>query len=123
MSTIIAFLVIALGIAGLLLIVTPSLIVDFLVDNARNTRLRLFAIGGRVLVGIALLLLASGSRFPYTIGFIGALAIVAAIVIAVVPKDDADEFVTRVSQLPSLFLRFSGILSWVLAGFLVYAVL
>lgn len=123
MTTLIAFLSVAMVMAGVILLIAPSLLMEFIQENVRKTSLRVFAVAIRVVFGIALLMEAEDSRFPYIVGFIGAIALVAAIVIAVVPTDSAGEFIKRVGCMPDLLIRFGGLACFAFAWFLVYAIL
>ncbi|MDD9888839.1 MAG: hypothetical protein OXU66_01130 [Gammaproteobacteria bacterium] len=123
MTTIIAFLAVAMVMAGVILLISPALLMEFIQENASKPSLRASAVAIRVVFGAALLMEAADSRFPYIVGFIGAIALIAAIVIAAVPKASAEEFAMRISSMPAMFMRFGGLACFVFAWFLVYAIL
>lgn len=123
MLTLIAFFLAGISMAGLLLLIAPSLVLDSLHDIARNPAIRFFAVVLRAVVGIAFILVAAETRFPTLITFIGALALVAAIVIAVIPKDSFADLMSWASDFPSWAARLGGGSVFFVVWFLAWAIL
>ncbi|NKB33685.1 MAG: hypothetical protein GKR91_11360 [Pseudomonadales bacterium] len=119
MTTLIAFFLSFMFLAGLLLLVSPALVLDTIHAQARSKGIRIAAILVRLVLGIALILIAADTSYPTVITFFGALFLVAAIVIAVMPKDSFGDLLAWASSFPHWAARLAGAAVLVLLWFLV----
>ena len=108
---------------GLLNIVSPSIFLDYVKQEAGTAGFRIFAIVIRAILGITLVFVAEESRFPFIIGFIALLALAGAVIFAVIPRNDFTQLISRLTQMNPAFARVGGIGSIAFAVFLVYAVM
>ena len=124
MTTIIAFSVLALCVLGLILLVSPALLLDYIRAQMGVPGFRVFAVLVRLLLGVALIVLAAESRYPTLILVIGTLSLVAGIVLAVLPRAAFLSLFTRlIDMMGPAGARLGGVLLFPLAWFLVYALL
>ncbi|MFQ5591998.1 MAG: hypothetical protein ACE5HE_12600 [Phycisphaerae bacterium] len=118
-ATIGGILIGALGIVGL---VRPGGLIRF-VSGFWQTRQGLWlAIIVRLVLGVALIGAAAGSRFPDALGILGILSLVAVVVALSLGYERLRTFVQWWAARPSAFIRAWGLVASVLGVFLVYAV-
>ncbi len=79
MIYLVSLLGLAVLVAGVVGVVRPRTLLDFVVNVVRSEYGFSFAVGIRFVLGAVLLLAASDSRFPVTFQVLGVIAIVAAI--------------------------------------------
>jgi len=109
----------ALGILGLS---CPATLVRF-VSDAWQTRAGLYlAVILRLVLVVALIGAASGSRFPDTLGILGVISIVSALVASGLGFERLRAFVQWWVGRPSGFIRAWALVAGVFGVFLVYAV-
>lgn len=78
----------------------------------------------RIIAGIALMIAATGSRFPLTITIVGAFLIVTALVLLALPRRWHAAYSTWWSRrIPVAAVRLIGPLSWIIGGILAWSVL
>ena len=107
--------------AGLLLVVDPDIIYNYLTENADRNWLYITAIAVRLVLGFFLIWSASNSRYPLLVKIFGYLFITAAIIILVMGHEAFQDLIT--SLIPELnpIGRIGGLLSMAFGGFFVYA--
>ena len=105
---------------GLLGLANPRYIVDLVQFWRGPTRFRL-AVGVRVVLGIVLLVVAPACRVPILVQCVGAISVVAAIVILVVGQKRLDAFIRWWLTRPSAVVRVSALFAFSLGVLLVYA--
>lgn len=80
------------------------------------------AIVVRVLLGLALIICASSSRFPHVFEVLGWIAIVAAVGLAVMGRARLHRFVAWFERFPDMLIRLWLLFGFAFGGFLVYGV-
>jgi hypothetical protein len=122
-----AYLIILLGgaIVGLCgwFLIRPWDLLDLVKSVLERSWWMFAAVGTRLILGVALLLIADGSAFPLVFTIIGWLGILAAIVIPFMGVSNITAMIERMESLPLLALRawlFFGVL---FGGVLIYGTL
>ena len=123
MMTIIALFLAGVSILGLLLLIAPAILLDPLHDVAGKPAVRLVAVALRAVLGVAFILVAEETRYPNLITIIGALALVAALVIAVMPKESFADLMSWASDFSPWAARLGGGLALIAVGFLAGTIL
>ena len=107
--------------AGVSLILKPEIIFDFLRDKAEEPWVHISAVVVRLILGILLVYQAGASKFPLAIHIIGWIAIVAAIILSVIGRNNFKRLVAWAFSLAKPFPVVGGSLAIVFGLFLVYA--
>ena len=123
MLTLINILALLITVGGIVLLVKPELILDFISRHAQSQGMFAFAIVIRLLLGLLLITYAGLSRFPKTVIFFGWVAVIAAVVIAWMGQARFSEFVTTVIDKVSPYGRAGGVAALLFGLFLLYAFL
>ncbi len=123
MNTLIAYFAVIVFITGVINLVNPSILLDYVRQLADKPGMQVVSVGVRLILGIALILVADDSKFPVVILFIGLMALAAAVIFTVIGRENFAQLMTRLTRMSSGLARFGGAMSILLAGFLVYAVL
>jgi len=122
MSVIVTLFGAAIAALGILGLMRPGGLVHF-VSVAWQTRVAFhFAIMLRLILGVALIGAASGSRFPDALGILGVISLVAALVAPGLGFKRLRTFVQWWAARPPEFIRVWGLVAAVFGVFLVYAV-
>ena len=82
-----------------------------------------FAVGVRLVLGLALILAASQSRFPLTFTVLGAITLVAAVALPFVGRERIVRLLAWFGRLPPAAIRVWLLFGIAFGGFLVYGVL
>jgi hypothetical protein len=107
---------------GLLGVISPGNLIRF-VSVAWQSRAGLYlAIIVRLILGVALIRAASGSRFPDALGVLGVISILAALVASALGFDRLRGFVQWWATRPVAFTRAWALVAAGFGVFLVYAV-
>jgi hypothetical protein len=114
---------VALATAGLILIVQPSAILQYIQTQSGSTGFKWFAVAIRAVIGVAFILVAGASRFPTLITVIGGLALAAALFLAVIPKESFAALISRMAGMNFLLARIGGVATILAGWFIAYAVL
>ena len=114
----VGLLILVLGVVGL---VRPTSLIG-LVDRAWMSRTGLYvAIAFRAALGILLVAAASSTRFPWVIGALGVLSLIAAVLIPVLGYDRIRGFVEWWAARPTGVVRIWACAACAFGGFLIYA--
>ncbi len=108
---------------GLALLVRPHAAINLVSENLDSWSLYLFAIAIRLVLGAALLSVAARSKFPLTLEIIGWLSILAAVALIAMGRGRMQRLVKWGLGFAASYARLGGLLSIVLGGFLIYAVM
>ena len=121
-----AVLVIAFGVLilmiGLLGAVQPQAFIRLIGRLQAQRRLVPIAVVMRLIMGVALLLAASDSRFPRTLWVLGVIALVAAVTILVLGEDRMWRMVKWFTEAPPNLARFGLLCAAAFGAFLIWAV-
>ena len=121
MKPIIIIFGILLILAGLSLVVDPTIVFNFITEKGGNLWLYISAIVVRLLIGVFLILTAASSKYPGLIRVFGFIFVIAAFVLIFMGQSS---FVDLISTLIPEFRplgRIGGLLSMAFGGFFVYA--
>lgn len=108
---------------GITLLIKPDIIFSVFTKHENSIGLHLFAIIIRVVLGVALIIGASESRFPVILQVLGWLSITAALVLGVIGRTRFRNLIKWAINLAPPFRSLAGIFAVLFGGFLVYAVL
>jgi len=120
-TTIILLGVFVLGM-GVLLLVQPRQILDWLVDRTETAWLFTGAILVRLVLGAALISHAPLSRFPLALEVLGWMAVAAALVLLLMGRGRFSRFVRWAFGLAGSLVRIAGVVAVLFGAFLIYAV-
>ena len=121
-TLIILFGLLIISIAGLMA-VRPKLFADKLMQSVGSVWIHVLAAAVRIVMGLALVLYAEQSRFPLTLHIIGWIAIVAGVIIALVPHTKFTRLIRWVFERFAPYTRIAAVFAVLFGGFLIYAVL
>ena len=107
--------------AGLVLLVNPEIVFGLFRNKSDKVGLHVLAVVVRLVLGAFLVIQAGVSKFPHVIEFIGWLSIVAAIVLAVIGRNNFRSLMAWALSKAKTWGRPSGLLALALGAFLVYA--
>lgn len=107
--------------AGVSLIVKPELIFNLLRDKADEPWLHVSAVVVRLILGLLLIYQAGVSKFPLAIHIIGWIAVVAAIILSVIGRNNFKRLIAWAFSLARPFPYIGGALGMGFGLFLVYA--
>lgn len=100
----------------------PQWLFKFAEPILKQDWLMFLAVGVRVALGIALLLVAQGSAFPLAFKILGGIAIVAAIALPFIGIARIKALVDWMERLPTIAIRLWMLLGIALGGFLLFGV-
>ncbi len=107
--------------AGIVIVINPKVIFDFLRNNLDKLVLHFLAVVIRLVLGALLIYQSNMSKFPFVIEVVGWLSIVAAIFLAVMGRRNFNRLMSWALSLPKPFGRVGGILAVAFGAFLIYA--
>lgn len=117
MVSILGVVMVAIGVLG---VVQPHRLVDFVTYFRRPTRFRI-AILVRLILGVALLIAAPYCRWPLVVQLIGMIAILAAVVILACGQKRLDTLIAWWVTRPPAVMRVSALFALGFGALLVYA--
>ncbi|MDX1301701.1 hypothetical protein [Photobacterium sp.] len=109
--------------SGLLIIIKPAYIFDFIRSHSESVSLHIFAVIIRLILGVALLTYAAESKYPFILEIIGWLSVSAAIIFAAIGRSRFTRLITWVLSFTLPFSRLGGIVAAFFGCFLIYAVI
>ncbi len=113
----------AMVVMAAVMLIRPALVIDLMRQFAGAVWLHVTAVGVRLVLGIVLITYADQSRFPLTLQFLGSLAIVAAVTLAVIPRSRFPKLIDWVVERFAAYARVAALGAGLFGGFLIYAVL
>jgi hypothetical protein len=109
--------------AGLIIIFDPDCVFGFLKKHIAKLSMHLAAIVIRLLLGVCIILLADSSKYPLTMEIIGWISIGAAIILAVIGRNNFNRIMSWALSLPKPVGRIGGLFAVGFGAFLIYAFL
>jgi hypothetical protein len=106
--------------AGLVILAKPETVFGPLRKNADKLGLHILAVVIRLILGAFLVIQAGASKYPAVIEFIGWLSIIAAIVLAVIGRNNFSRLMAWALSKFKNWGRLGGLLATALGAFLVY---
>jgi len=107
--------------AGIVIIINPEVIFDFLRNNLDKIGVHILAIVVRLILGILLIYQSNVSKFPFVIEIIGWLSIVAAISLSVIGRRNFNRLMSWALSFVKPFGRVGDFLAATFGAFLIYA--
>lgn len=123
MTVLIVVLAVLITLSGLAITIKPAWLGSFLQRNAQRLELHMLAVGIRLLLGTLLVVAAGASRFPVIVHWLGWIAIVAALILAVMGRQRFVRLMRWALGLLDSFGRVAGLIAAALGAFLLYAFL
>lgn len=123
MNYIILLFGVLIALGGVVLLVTPETVFNLFRKHADSAGLHLFAVIGRIVVGIVLIVGAPGSRFPVALQVLGWISIAAALTLGAIGRARFRRLIQWALELAPLLKSLAGCLAILFGGFLVYAVI
>ena len=121
MSIVIIVFGLLMLLAGISLISSPDIIFKVLRVNSNKLWLHIGAVVVRILLGALLISQANVSKFPVTMGVIGWIAIIAAIVFTVIGRKKFKRLISWVFSLVKPYGRIGGVVALCFGSFLIYS--
>jgi drug/metabolite transporter (DMT)-like permease len=106
---------------GVILLIKPEIIVDWIEGNKESRLLYLFAIVARLVIGFLFIITSKESKYPRVIKFFGYLFVIAALVLIFIGYEIFQDFITSLIPDVTPFAPMSGLLCIAFGGFLIYA--
>ena len=122
MNYIIILFATATIVAGIIIVINPDTIFGLLRNKLESLSLHILAVVVRVILGLALIMYATESRYPTAISILGWISIVAASVLGIMGRTNFKRLMSWALSLAPSFGRIGGLLAILFGGFLVYAV-
>ena len=122
MKWIVLFFGAFLIVAGILLFIDDSIVLNYIENNRESSWLYFFAIVMRIIMGVALLKTASASRHPLAFLVIGGIALAAALIFLVIGHE---QFQLMMATLIPYFEntgKWTGIVALLFGAFLIYGI-
>ena len=109
--------------AGIIIVINPETIFGLLRKHIERLGLQILAVVIRVVLGVLLIHQAGTSRFPLAIEIIGWLSIAAAIILAVIGRNNFKRLMNWALSLAKPIGRVGGVIAACFGAFLIYAFL
>jgi len=122
MNYIIMLFAIAIIAAGIIIVINPETIFGLLRRKLESLGLHILAVVVRVILGVALMMYATESKYPTAISILGLISIVAASVLGIMGRTNFKRLMSWALSLAPSFGRIGGLLAILFGGFLIYAV-
>lgn len=107
--------------AGIVIVINPEVIFDFLRNNLDKLVIHILAVVIRIVLGSLLIYQSNISKFPFVIEVIGWLSIVAAIFLAVMGRRNFNRLMSWALALSKPLGHVGGVLAVAFGAFLIYA--
>lgn len=109
-------------VAGIIIVISPESIFGMMRRKTESTGLHVLAVIIRIVIGVALIMCASESKYPTAILTLGWISIVAATVLGVMGRTNFKRVMLWALSLKPVFGRFGGFIAILFGCFLIYAV-
>lgn len=108
--------------ASFYLVLRPNEFSDLMLRHAGDRWLHVLAAAARIGLGIVLILHAPATRFPLTLTVLGWIALVAGIILVLMPPSVFHKLIRWVFDRLGSYARAAGVLAFLFGAFLIYAV-
>jgi len=106
---------------GIVILVDPEMVFGFLRKHYDKIAVHILAVVIRLILGIFLIYQSGMSKFPFVIEIIGWLSIIAALIFAVIGRNNFNRLMTWALSQVKTMGRVGGIFASAFGAFLVYA--
>ena len=110
-------------VAGIIILVNPETVFGLMHRKSESLGMHILAVVVRIILGVALILCAAGSKYPTAILILGWISVVAAAVLGVMGRNNFKRLMSWALGLAPSFGRIGGLLAILFGGFLVHAVI
>ena len=122
MNYIIILFATATIVAGIIIVINPDTIFGLLRNKLESLSLHILAVVVRIILGVALIMYATESRYPTVISILGWISIVAASVLGIMGRNNFKRLMSWALRLAPTYGRIGGLLAILFGSFLIYAV-
>ncbi len=109
--------------AGIVLLVRPDYIISHFTKYGDSFRLHFFAVLVRIILGLAFIIGASGTKYPMIMQIFGGIFIFAALVLCVIGREKFKSIIRWTTKISPVFQRFMGVFAILFGYFFIYAVI
>lgn len=109
------------SLTGLVILVDPEIVFGFLRKHYDKIAVHILAVVIRLILGIFLIYQSGMSKFPFVIEIIGWLSIIAALIFAVIGRNNFNRLMTWALSQVKTMARVGGVFASAFGAFLVYA--
>ena len=109
-------------VAGIIIVINPETVFGLIRRNSGSLGLHVLAVVIRIIIGVALIMCATESKYPTTILIIGWISIVAASVLGIMGRTNFMRLMSWALSVAPSFGRIGGSLAILFGGFLIHAV-
>ena len=110
-------------VAGIIILVNPETVFGLMHRKSESLGMHILAVVVRIILGVALILCAAGSKYPTAILILGWISVAAAAVLGVMGRTNFKRLMSWALGLAPSFGRIGGLLAILFGGFLVHAVI
>ena len=107
--------------AGIVIVINPEILFDYLRNNMDKLILHILAVATRLVIGTLLILQANISKYPFAIEVLGWFSISAGLFLGVMGRKNFRKLMTWTLKKNKPFGRVGGILGGAFGAFLIYA--
>ncbi|MBW9269521.1 MAG: hypothetical protein K1566_07760 [Candidatus Thiodiazotropha sp. (ex. Lucinisca nassula)] len=108
-------------ITGLIILISPEIVLGYLRDKQEKPWLHTLAVVVRLILGIVLISQAAQSKYPLIIEVLGWLSIIAAIVLTVIGSKGFQRLISWALSIANRYGRIGGLLASAFGLFLIHA--
>jgi hypothetical protein len=112
----------AIIVAGVIIVVNPETVFGLIRRKSESLSLHILAVVVRIILGVALMMYATESKYPTAISILGWISIVAASVLGIMGRTNFMRLMSWTLSFSSSFGRIGGFLAILFGGFLIHAV-
>jgi hypothetical protein len=109
-------------VAGIIIMINPETVFGLIRKKLESLGLHILAVVVRVILGVALIMYATESKYPTAILILGWITIVAASVLGIMGRTNFKRLMSWALSLPHSFRRIGGFLAILFGVFLIHAV-
>ena len=109
-------------VAGIIIVINPETVFGLIRKKLESLGLHILTVVVRIILGVALIMCATESKYPTAILILGWITIVAAFVLGIMGRNNFRRLMSWALSFSHSFLRIGGFLAILFGGFLIHAV-
>ena len=109
-------------VAGLLIVIKLETVFGLIRRNFESLSVHILAVVIRIIIGVALIMVAASSNYPTTILIIGWISIIAASILGIMGRKNFMRLMSWALNIAPSFGRLGGIIAILFGAFLIHAV-
>ena len=109
-------------VAGIFIVIKPEIIFNLIRRNFESLSVHVLAVVVRIIIGVALIMVAASSNYPTTILIIGWISIIAASILGIMGRTKFKRLMSWALSIVPSFGRIGGIIAIIFGAFLIHAV-